>query len=373
MTAFERLKQDYKDNPDIIKLSGEALGEKYGVSEGMGRRLKRQFKGDSHEPVISHKEKATITRKYREGQEEIERLKRELSAATKFKATPQVIKLHPPAKAKSFSTVVALASDWHCEETVEGKKVSGLNEFNLTIADKRIRHFFTNMCTLANYKAKETTIRTMVLGLLGDFVSGNIHNDIIESCSLKPTDAIMWVMQRIISGINYTLENTDFNLIIPCHSGNHARTTKEQYHANESGHSLEWMMYNFLNLHFEKNKRVQFMVADGYHTYLDINGFILRNHHGHAINYGGGVGGITIPAAKAIANWNKARTAHCDNFGHFHTGFYGGNFVSNSSLIGYSPYSVQIKAGFEKPSQTLYLINDKHKEITEMCKVFLSE
>ena len=83
------------------------------------------------------------------------------------------------------------------------------------------------------------------------------------------------------------------------------------------------------------------------------------------MKYGGGVGGIFIPAYKSIAQWNKAKKADMDVFGHFHQQKDGGNFISNGSLIGWNSYAIRIKADYEKPSQTFFLIDKQHfKTIT---------
>src|SRR5208282_6842766 len=86
----------------------------------------------------------------------------------------------------------------------------------------------------------------------------------------------------------------------------------------------------------------------------------IRFHHGHAIKYQGGVGGITISVNKAINSWNRNRNVKLDIFGHFHQFFDGGNFICNGSLVGYNAYAVAIKAAYERPSQTFLLVNKKH-------------
>ncbi len=373
MTTYEKFEKLVKKDPQTLNATGDVLAEFLGVCSSSAREAKRAYLKKYGSHTVSKTKDVSLSQKLNDNEKEIERLKQEFKAITRFKPTPQQYTIKKPKHNKSFSTIVILASDWHYEEEVISEKVSGLNIFNTKIADQRINLFFSNAVTLCKMMQKETEIDQVILALLGDFISGNIHDDISESCTLRPTEAILAVRNRIVAGIDFMLKNTDLKLIIPCHSGNHARTTKSQFHANEAGHSLEWMMYHFLAQHYESNKRVQFIVAEGYHSYVDINGFIIRFHHGHSINYGGGIGGLTIPVNKAIGNWNKGRNAHLDCFGHFHTSFDGGNFVSNGSLIGYSPYAVSIKAVYEKPSQTLFLVNNKHKEITMRCKIFLSE
>jgi hypothetical protein len=118
-------------------------------------------------------------------------------------------------------------------------------------------------------------------------------------------------------------------------------------------------MYHSLKQQFADEPRVEFIVSDGYHTYVKVFDTTLRFHHGHSVKYGGGVGGITIPLNKSIAQWNKGRKADIDILGHFHTFVDGGNFVVNGSLIGYSAYSLSIKASPEPPVQAFFLIDSQ--------------
>jgi hypothetical protein len=77
-----------------------------------------------------------------------------------------------------------------------------------------------------------------------------------------------------------------------------------------------------------------------------------------------------LPAYKSISQWNKARKADLDVFGHFHQQKDGGNFVSNGSLIGWNSYAIRIKADFEKPSQAFFLI-DKNFFKTITTKIYI--
>ena len=87
--------------------------------------------------------------------------------------------------------------------------------------------------------------------------------------------------------------------------------------------------------------------------------------------YGGGIGGLTIPINKAISQWNKNRNVQLDCLGHFHQFHDGGNFVVNSSLIGFSPYAISVKGAYERPTQTFFLINGRYLEKTCTTKIFL--
>ena len=268
-------------------------------------------------------------------------------------------------------TGVIMLGDWHVAETVHGANVNGMNEFNLTIAESRIETLFHNAVRLITLFQESSQMKDVVLALLGDLINGQLREEAMENNSLRPMEEMLWVKKHLRAGIQFILDNTNVNLIIPCHSGNHARVTKKIHWSTEAGNSLEYAMYHVLASDFEGNKRVKFIIPTSYHSYVDIHGFVIRFHHGHSIKYGGGIGGIFIPAFKAVSQWQKARHADLDCFQHFHQSKDGGNFVCGGSLIGYNEYAVSIKADFEKPKQTFFLVDHARKEKTVTTNIFL--
>lgn len=351
---------------DLLELFPKHI---YGLSFRKLVKLKRKAKMKPKAENIVAQDRAELSgkveelglkRKYKEALKELARKESLLKAVVELQHT--VSTHHIEAKKStnsSVATAVWVASDWHTDEVVEGNTVNNLNHFNRPIAERRVDNFFSSGLRLTNILGQDVQIDTICLALLGDFYTGHIHPDFMELTDTQPIHAVIRVQNLIASGIQFILDNSKYNLVIPCHSGNHARTTETTRFATESGHSLEFYMYNFLADHFKGEKRVKFIIPTGYHSYLDIYGFKIRFHHGHAIRYGGGVGGIYIPVNKAIAQWNKAFKVDLDVFGHFHQMRDGGNFICNGSLIGYSSFALSIKADYEKPKQTLFLVDSK--------------
>lgn len=333
------------------------------------KKLPPQFEME-RDLVVGHlteKQKGTAL-KYKFLQKRNEELQRQVNL---IKIAKEITTYEiPKAKGRdSEATAVVLASDFHSEELVRADSVSGLNEFDLDTANQRIVAFFQNVARLIEVRQKSIEIKRLVLALLGDFITGAIHEEI--ETLLEPAEAIVCVQNHIASGIEFLLKNTNVEILIPCHSGNHGRQTHRIHQGNEHGNSNEYLMFHMLSNHFRGEKRVKFLIAKSYHSYMDIAGFKIRFHHGHNIKYNGGIGGITISVNKAIAQWNKANNVDLDCFGHFHQLRYGGNFVCNGSLIGYNAFGVSIKADYEKPKQAFFLINHERKEVTDFGPVWL--
>ena len=302
-----------------------------------------------------------LRKKYDEALKLISQQEKDLRSMGALGDGIETFTIEPRKSSRTSEAVpVIVASDWHTEERVTRAQTSGLNEFNAAICQARVERFFrASLNLIKNHLNPGVEIHTVVLALLGDFITNHLHEEAAETNGALPMQAIVAVQNQIASGIQYYLDNSPYSFIIPCKSGNHARTTLKTRFATENGHSLEYLMYVHLAAYFRQEKRIQFQINEGYHDYLNIYDKVVRLHHGHAINYGGGIGGIFIPAFKAISQWSKARRADLDIFGHFHQAKDGGNFVSNGSLIGYNSYALSIKADYESPQQTLILIDKK--------------
>ena len=329
------------------RLQGGSVGKKKAPTESLNR--------DRQIDHLAETQKVTKA-KYAEAKQEIDRLEKVTQTLVAIKKYEPFEILPKKVSGDSESVVVVLASDWHVEEDVTSASVNGLNEYNLTIAKKRAEKFFRGALRLTEIIQKDTRVDTMVLALLGDFISGSIHEDIAENANLGPTKALIFAEELIISGIQFLLDNSKLNLVIPCHSGNHGRATKEQRHATENENSFEYYMYHVVASHFEGNKRVKFLISESYVSYLPVFGLTLRFHHGHGMKYGGGVGGLFVPAYKAISRWNDGRRADIDCFGHFHQFRDGGSFICNGSMIGYNAYAISKGISYEKPQQVLFAI-----------------
>jgi hypothetical protein len=298
--------------------------------------------------------------RYKEALERIDNLESELDSSLKLGASVDTFEIKPHLPSGTAEgTCLWVASDWHIEENVVPQTINGLNEYNMAIATERSKRFFTSAMRLTNMFARDIKIKTVVLALLGDFASNDIHDELVETAELLPIHAYIAAQNMIASGIEHVLAHSEYDLVIPCKSGNHARTTKRNHFATEAGHSLEFYMYSHLANYFKRESRVKFLISEGYHQYLDIYNTRVRFHHGHSIRYQGGVGGIYIPTNKAIAQWNKAKPVDLDVFGHWHQFRDGGNFLLNGSMIGYNAFALANKFDFEPPKQIVALFDKK--------------
>lgn len=370
----ERKEQFVKENKEMSK---KELAEHLGIwtttvgrisakyKEQTSNDIATELKQDSYLQDIDKKEAKTelqiLRKKYWEVLDELKTHKSLDDLWTNLHKKSSNVKIEKTRNnPKTESTAVILASDWHIEETIDAETINYLNEYNPQIAKQRAEKFWNNWLMLVDMMAKDERIDKVVLWLLWDFITGYIHQELVEWNTMSPTEAILYVKWLITSWIDMFLVNSDYDMTIMTAFWNHWRTTDKKRISTGWKNSYEWMMYMLIAQQYENNPRVKMKVEKGYHNYLNVYDKVLRWHHWDWMKYQGWVGWITIPVNKAIAQWNKAKRADYDIFWHWHQLKDWGIWQSNWSLIGYWPYAESIKADFEEPKQAMFLINNKY-------------
>jgi len=242
---------------------------------------------------------------------------------------------------------------------------------SLTKTVKASKHDATMVVLLSDVHCEERQIAKIdrvVVWLGGDFISGHIHDDTAELAQMAPLTATRWIGERLRAFIDAVAENAS-EVIVATNSGNHGRSTEKLRVGTEMEHSFEQHLYLTLAA-AETKPNVRWQVGTGYLNYLNLDGFVVRFHHGHAVKYQGGIGGIHVPLNKSIAAWDATERADLTCLGHWHQFSAGRRYVSNGSVIGHSAYAVRIKAEYERPCQAAIVIDHGRNEVTKAFKLF---
>ena len=366
-----RLKDDMKQQIEAeIKagLSHSEIARKLHVSTGTVSNVRASIALDDTVAAIRAADQAKATAQERRVMvSRITALENELEAVRSLQGVlPNInslsIDVSRPGKRHS-AVPFLLASDWHSDEVVDGAAMNGLNEFNPRIAEKRVKTLFEAVLDILDIYKRNSEIDTMVMAMLGDFCSNWLHDELVETNALIPTEALLKVLDLVTGGIDSILKSKLVKQIMVVGAvGNHGRITKKPQSKNRALKNYEWVLYNLLARHYaaRKDDRVSIKIPRGYFTYLRILGRDIRCHHGDAVKYQGGIGGVHIPLKKGISQWNKARHADLDIMGHWHQCEFSRDYVINGSLIGYSEYAEQIKAEPEPPQQAMFLLHNRY-------------
>lgn len=307
----------------------------------------------------------------------LEQIDRERERGDRFTAL-QGVKPKPLTKsvqgkkkrAKHDATAILMLSDVHCEERVDQATVNGENQYDLDVCRLRMAELQERFLDCLEHERNQADIRRVLVWLGGDFITGHIHPDCVEVAQLSPMNATRWIAERLRGLINTVADHAD-EVIVCTNAGNHGRSTEKNRIATELEHSWEQLMY-FTLAREEQNTNVRWQIAEGHLGYVDLDGFLVRHCHGHAIRYAGGVYGLALPASKAIAGWDAHRRADLTIFGHYHSWGWlrGARYVANGSVIGHSAYAVRIKASPERPCQGMAIVDHGRREVTRAYPLF---
>lgn len=257
-------------------------------------------------------------------------------------------------------TAVAIASDWHVEEPVEPEKVEGRNEYTLAIADRRVTRFFDAIIDMVDHHRAggRIVVRDLVLGFIGDLMTGDIHDELVESSQLSPTLTALWLKPRIVAGVRRVADALDLRSVtIPWCRGNHGRIGQKKKVSTGAENSYEWLLGKLVEQDLADDPRVRCVTTKSEHQFVRVYDWTLGFTHGDQINYGGGVGGISIPILKALSSLDSVKRADLRFMGHFHQFRDLHAVIVNGSLIGYAPFGYHVKAPYEPPAQAFCLID----------------
>jgi len=304
----------------------------------------------------------SLRKDYREALNVIDDQNKLIEMLTHVDRPRKRVKLRPSSKKLSYNEATAIQSlnDWHVGEVIRREVVGVDNEFNADIFAQRADRLPVNSLKLIRQERKLVPVNNLVIVINGDIFANEIHEELIESNDLTVNQAAELIEDKLVAYLNLMLNHGKFNNItVVFETGNHDRQTMKIRISTETAHSYAQSVCR----HVAKLvPDVNWVINDGYYDVLDIYGWKVRVHHGHAIRGGGGIGGVTAPILRQIAKWEPV---DWDLIAHFHQFHVDNKFVISNCLCGYNAYAQRIGATFSYPSQALVFVDNKRGRTLE--------
>lgn len=258
-------------------------------------------------------------------------------------------------------------SDWHWGEVVDPAQINGINEYNIAIARRRLKSLVEHTIDLCFNHMTGAKYPGIVVNLGGDMISGDIHEELSESNELPsmPTLLDLWGnLQWAIS----QLADRFGKVFVPCVVGNHGRNTRKPRAKNRVYSNFDWLLYQFLEKHFERDPRVQFLIPTGVDAHYRVYGHRYLLTHGDSIGGRGGDGwsGMVLPVMKGNVKTRISSSRLGQDFdtmimGHWHQYWPTPAVIVNGCLKGYDEYAkVELRASPEAPAQALWFTHPKY-------------
>jgi hypothetical protein len=273
--------------------------------------------------------------------------------------------LRPEKKAFRGAGVPTLfCSDLHWGEVVDPKQVGGVNRYNVSIANERMRTMVEVAMDLLFNHINMPEYPGIVFALGGDMVTGDIHEELSATNEMEIMPVVLDLWGALAWAIQ-TLADKFGRVFIPCVTGNHGRNTHKIRAKGRNFTSFDWLVYQFLAKRFESDERVTFLIPDGSDAYYSVMGHRYLLTHGDQFRGGDGMIGALGPIIRGDHK-KRSRNAQIDQeydtmlLGHWHQLIQLQRLIVNGSLKGYDEYAYANNFGYEPPRQALWITHPSH-------------
>ena len=261
-------------------------------------------------------------------------------------------KIEPKNNNRGNRYAIALFSDAHIEETVESDSVLGLNSYDITIAEERIKAYFANLAVCL----KRDAVDTLYFASLGDTISSFLHEHLMQENGMTPPEATIFGQSLIVSGLKHLRnELPNLHIIFIGISGNHSRITKKVQNSNGFKMSYEWIMYqNIKSICENADFDIEFLIPESELALIETtDGKRYIFCHGYQVQSKGTgtVAGLYPALGRLAMKWQKIFKQDKIFLGHYHTCVSIPTATVNGSIIGYNAFALTNGMGFEEPAQ----------------------
>ena len=267
----------------------------------------------------------------------------------------------------SPGTPILMLSDIHYGEAIDPEQVYNSNEYNRAICKTRVQHTFNTAVNLLKVHFAKPDYPGIVLVLAGDLISGNLHEELMDTDEVSPIVQTYEIAQIVADGVKFLAD--EFSQVsVYCVAGNHGRTTRKPRTKFYAQFNLDWMAYKMIGDYTKHLSNVQLWAPNSRDLNFEVAGHKYRLTHGDQFRGGDGIIGPLGPLSRG--DYKKRVTASLmpgapeayDTMlcGHFHTLMSLPRFIVNGSVKGYDEFAMSMNFPWEPPQQALWTVHPRH-------------
>lgn len=273
------------------------------------------------------------------------------------------LKTPPKGHGVAGSIPSVLWSDWHWGEVVLPGQIHHKNEFNVAIAKRRLRRLVEATISLCFDHMVNPVYPGLVVNLGGDIVSGDIHDELVETNELTSAQTLIDVTGSLAWALKHLADKFG-RLWLVSVAGNHGRMTKKPRAKNRAFTNFDWVISQLLRRQFIDDTRFSWLIPDGPDAWYQVHQHRYLLTHGDQFRGGDGIIGALGPilrgdTKKRARNANVGLAYDTMLMGHWHQYLPFDRVIVNGSLKGYDEYAMQNNFGFELPRQALWFTHPR--------------
>lgn len=258
-----------------------------------------------------------------------------------------------------------LLADLHIGEVVSKEEMGGFAEYNFEIFKERFDRYINktlkfSLNTLAGYNFDE-----LVIWMLGDFVSGGIHDELTETADLVEVEQVLNGAEIIAGGLRELCKNFKKVRVIGV-VGNHGRLTKKKKF-KKIYNNWDYVIYHVLKLALDNQKNISFKIPKSFFSYDEVNKFNFLSMHGSNVRSWNQIPWYGINRMEAEFGNLLASQEKYFNYlllAHFHTSSsidrVRGEKIISGSFVGADEFSLGAMTSVKVPRQLIFGVHEKY-------------
>ena len=205
----------------------------------------------------------------------------------------------------SAQTVVAPLCDTHIGEYIDYQQMAGLNSYNFDIFNKRLSGWATQVLNLVQLRREAVPINDLVIPMLGDMISGDIHEELSNSNLAN-------CMEQMIRGANLLAQALmslapHFETIkVPCVVGNHGRMTRKPPMKDKY---MDWdfLLYQWIAAFCKDQPNITFDIRKSFMNTFQVYNRNVLIMHGDSASGAGSLTTITrvLTSLRSVLQYRK--------------------------------------------------------------------
>ena len=324
-------------------------------------------RGNVTEPELLRREIAALkaeNRRLVNESTDLAAIKRIIHSVDSAVTNPPAWLASEPKRSKLVHGIPTLMlSDLHFGETVFANQVNGVNQYNTTIAKRRLARVVEGAIKLLRCTLAPGEFGGLVLNLGGDMVDGVIHDELRDTADETVIQSVITLHDALVPHVKLLAD--EFGRVhVNCVAGNHGRIDRRPRMKNGPALNFDFLLYHFLKRTIEADSKyrgkVTFQIPDGFDASYRVYGTRYLLTHGDSFTGGSGITGPLLPWMRGDAKTRKQYGALGLPYdillmGHWHQLRYLGQIIVNGSLVGFNEYALKSRFDYEPPMQALWL------------------
>lgn len=258
---------------------------------------------------------------------------------------------------------ILFIGDTHVGEVVSPEQTYNFGKYDIETFVIRLQHIADTVKSHVIDSGKK--LKKIHLILLGDIVSGNIHDELALNAHGDVTDWILIAYKSIVSLVEELKPYVSDEVLMYGVPGNHGRMKRKPQHKNFYN-NFDFITYKFIEEYYRGlgDSKVKCIFKKCFFDIADVHGNKFLFLHGNNIKSWAGIPFYGIDRSYKILSALLQNTGQKIDYmvmGHFHTGIdmarFGGEIIVNGSVIGNNEFSLQ--NNFASTPSQIFLISEE--------------